>query len=265
MPPLLTGVLLGLVALLVFWGGVKRIVSVAEKIVPFMAAFFTISSLIVIVMNYDMIIPSFGQIFVGAFAPEAVLGGVLGVSMKQAVRFGVARGLFTHEAGMGSTPHAHALAKVDNPCKQGLVAMMGVFIDTMVLLPFTVLAILTTGSLDGTRTGIELTQYAFSTVFGHMGNILIAICVLFFAFATIVGWYFFGLSNVKYLFGKKAIPFYSILVSIFVALGCILKVEFVWNLADLFNGLMVLPNLLALLALSSIAVKLTKEFENKKD
>lgn len=262
-PPLLTGCVLGLLVLTVFWGGVQRIVAVAEKIVPFMALFFTVASLIVIIKNYNMILPSFYQIFVGAFAPEAVLGGVLGVSIQQAIRYGVARGLFTHEAGMGSTPHAHAMAKVPHPCQQGLVAMMGVFVDTIVLLPLTVLVILTTGSLDGKRTGIELTQYAFSAVFGDWGSILIAICVFFFAFATIVGWYFFGLSNVKYLFGKKAIPIYSILVSIFVALGCGLKVDLVWNLADLFNGFMILPNLTALLVLSGLVVKLTKDYESK--
>ena len=261
------GIALALISLLVFLGGVKRIVAVAEKVVPFMAIFFTIASLIVIAVNFRNIIPAFEAIFVGAFNPDAVLGGVLGVSVQQAIRFGVARGLFTHEAGMGSTPHAHALARVKDPCEQGLVAMMGVFIDTIVLLPLTVLAILTTGVLgtaDATGefvTGIQLTQSAFAQVFGQFGYVIIAICVLFFAFATIMGWYFFGLSNIKYLFGKKAVPVYAILVSAFVGIGCALKVDLVWNLADLFNGLMVIPNILALVILGGVVVKLTKNWE----
>lgn len=270
-PAYMVGIALAILSLLVFLGGVKRIVSVAEKIVPLMAIFFTISSLIVICANFRNIIPSFRDIFVGAFRPEAVLGGVLGITVQKAVRFGVARGLFTHEAGMGSTPHAHALARVKNPCHQGLVAMMGVFIDTIVLLPFTVLAILSTGVLGDTQangafvTGIELTQSAFAQVFGHFGYVIIAVCVLFFAFATIVGWYFFGHANVKYLFGKKAIPIYSVLVSIFVGIGCTLKVDLVWNLADLFNGLMVVPNVLALLLLGNVVVKLTRDWEHNGD
>lgn len=262
-PPMLTGAVLGGLSLLVFGGGVRRIVSVSEKLVPAMALFFTAASLIVIFKNYRMILPSFGQIFIGAFVPEAVVGGVLGVSVREAIRFGVARGLFTHEAGMGSTPHAHAMAKVKHPCQQGLVAMLGVFIDTIVLLPLTVLVILTTSSLDGKRTGIELTQYAFSRVFGDWGGVLVAVCVLFFAFASIVGWYFFGLANVKYLFGKGAVGVYSVLVSLAVAVGCTLKVDLVWNLADLFNGFMVLPNLAALLALGGVVTRLTREYERR--
>ncbi len=261
---------LAILSLLVFLGGVKRIVAVAEKVVPFMAVFFTLSSLVVIGVNFRNIIPAFYDIFVGAFRPQAVLGGVLGVSVQKSIRFGIARGLFTHEAGMGSTPHAHALARVKHPCEQGLVAMMGVFIDTIVLLPLTVLAILTSGVLGTTDTeggfvtGIELTQSAFSQVFGHFGYVIIAICVFFFAFATIMGWYFFGLANVKYLFGKKAVSVYAILVSIFVGIGCALKVDLVWNLADLFNGLMVIPNISALLLLGGVVVKLTKDWESGK-
>lgn len=266
-PSEIIGVILALISLLVFLGGVKRIVAVAEKVVPFMAVFFTLSSLIVMVVNFRNIIPAFYDIFVGAFNPQAVLGGVLGVSVQQSIRYGIARGLFTHEAGMGSTPHAHALARVKNPCEQGLVAMIGVFIDTIVLLPLTVLAILTSGVLGSTDaegtfiTGIELTQSAFAQVFGHFGYVIIAICVFFFAFATIIGWYFFGLSNVKYLFGKKAVSFYAILVSVFVGIGCTLKVDLVWNLADLFNGLMVIPNILALLLLGKVVAGITKDWE----
>lgn len=260
--PWLTGTVMAVMALVVFIGGVQRVAAVTEKIVPLMAVFFTIACFIVIGINIKEVPASFQMIFVGAFKPEAVLGGVLGVSVKQAIRFGVSRGLFTHEAGMGSTPHAHALARVKHPCEQGLVAMMGVFIDTIVLLPMTVLVILTTGSLDGATTGIELTQVAFSKVFGDWGYSIVAISVFFFAFATIIGWYFFGEANVKYLFGRKAIPLYSLLVAGFIAVGSGLKVDLVWALADLFNGLMVLPNLLALFVLTKLVVELTADYES---
>ncbi|SHN49812.1 alanine/glycine:cation symporter family protein [Desulfitobacterium chlororespirans] len=268
-PSEIIGIGLALICLLVFLGGVKRIVAVAEKVVPFMAVFFTLASFVVIGANFSNIIPAFHDIFVGAFYPQAVLGGVLGVSVQQAIRFGIARGLFTHEAGMGSTPHAHALARVKDPCDQGLVAMMGVFIDTIVLLPLTVLAILTSGVLGSADangefvTGIQLTQAAYAQVFGQFGYVIIAICVLFFAFATIMGWYFFGLANVKYLFGKKAVPFYAILVAVFVGVGCALKVDLVWNLADLFNGLMVIPNILALIILGGVVARLTKNWGSR--
>lgn len=259
--PWITGVVMAVMALVVFVGGVGRVASVTEKIVPLMALFFTIASFIVIGINYREIPNSLSMIFVGAFNPDAVLGGILGVSVQQAIRFGVARGLFTHEAGMGSTPHAHALARVKHPAEQGLVAMMGVFIDTIVLLPMTVLVILTSGVLDGTTTGIELTQLAYAQVLGDWGYIIVAICVFFFAFATIIGWYFFGEANVKYLFGQKAIPIYGLLVAIFIAVGSSLRVELVWSLADLFNGLMVLPNLLSIFVLTKIVVELTADYE----
>lgn len=259
--PWVTGVIMAFMALFVFIGGVERIASVTEKIVPLMALFFTIASLFVIAVNFRQIPESFRMIFVGAFNPDAVLGGILGVSVQQAIRFGVSRGLFTHEAGMGSTPHAHALARVKHPSEQGLVAMMGVFIDTIVLLPMTVLVILTTGVLDGATTGIELTQLAYAQVFGNWGYIIVAISVFFFAFATIIGWYFFGQANVKYLFGTKAIPVYSVLVAIFIAIGSGLRVDLVWSLADLFNGLMVLPNIISIFVLTHIVVKITKDYE----
>ena len=259
--PWITGIVMAIMALMVFIGGVERIASVTEKIVPLMALFFTIASFIVIIMNVENVPASFEMIFVGAFNPDAVLGGILGVSIQQAIRFGVSRGLFTHEAGMGSTPHAHALARVKHPSEQGLVAMMGVFIDTIVLLPMTVLVILTTGVLDGATTGIELTQLAYAQVFGKWGYVIVAISVFFFAFATIIGWYFFGHANVKYLFGKRAIPIYSVLVAVFIAIGSGLHVELVWSLADLFNGLMVLPNIISIFLLTNVVVKITKDYD----
>ncbi|MBM7711302.1 alanine/glycine:cation symporter family protein [Enterococcus xiangfangensis] len=265
-PPLVTGVVLGLASLYVFIGGTERVAAVTEKIVPLMAVFFALVSIIVVIINFAMIPEAIREIFVGAFKPEAVMGGILGVGVKESIRFGIARGLFTHEAGMGSTPHAHALARVSHPAKQGLVAMMGVFIDTIILLPMTVFVILTSGSLGTTKNGvfldgIELTQHAYSQTLGSFGYPFIAICVTLFAYATLIGWYFFGEANVKYLFGKKAVPIYAVLVAIFIAIGSGLKVELVWSMADLFNGLMIIPNIIAIFALYKKIVIATKEYE----
>lgn len=264
-PTYVTGIVIAIIAGFIFIGGVGRIASVTEKMVPIMALFYIVGSLIILIMNYANILPSFKMIFVGAFNPQAVMGGAIGVTVKQAVRYGVARGLFSNEAGMGSTPHAHAVAKVKHPVEQGTVAIVSVFIDTFVILSLTALVILTTGALDTKTTGIALTQEAFARGFGGgFGHSFIAICLLFFAFSTIIGWYFFGEANVKYLFGKKALPIYRILVVAFIIIGCMLKVELVWELADTFNGLMVIPNLIAVLALSSIVSKTMKEYENIK-
>lgn len=259
--PLIMGVVVAVAAGFVFVGGVKRIASVTEKIVPIMALIYILGSLVIVAVNYKNIPDAFRQIFVGAFAPQAIGGGVLGITVQKAMRFGVARGLFSNEAGMGSTPHAHALAKVKHPCEQGVVAMMGVFIDTFIILTLTALVVLTTGVMGSGKEGVSLPQAGFETVFGQFGVIFIAVCMLFFAFSTIVGWYFFGETNIKFLFGKKAVKIYALLVVGFIILGSALKVDLVWSLADLFNGLMVLPNLLALLVLSGVIAKALKSYE----
>lgn len=202
---------------------------------------------------------------IAAGGPGAIFGGVVGTTIKQAIRYGVARGLFSNEAGMGSTPNSHALAKVDHPCDQGLVAMIGVFIDTFVILSLTALVILTSGVMEQTPAqGIALTQAAFYATFGQLGTNFIAIIMFFFAFSTIIGWYFFGEQNVRYLFGDKGVRVYTILVILFIVIGSTLKVTLVWDLSDMFNGLMVVPNVLGLLALSGVVVNLLKEYENKK-
>ena len=255
---LIVGIIIAAISAFIFLGGMKRIASVTEKMVPIMAALYIVGSLVVIIANIKNIPNVFYQIFVGAFNPTAVLGGAAGITVKAAMRFGVARGLFSNEAGMGSTPHAHAVAKVDKPEEQGIVAMIGVFLDTFVVLTLTALVILSTNSLGSGAEGVALAQLAFSKVFGNFGGIFIAICLLFFAFSTIIGWYFFGEQNIKYLFGQKAVKIYALLVVIFVVIGSTLKVDLVWNLSDLFNGIMVFPNLLALLALSGLVVAISK-------
>ncbi|MCB6473954.1 alanine/glycine:cation symporter family protein [Coprococcus comes] len=261
-PKIAMGIFVAVVSLFVFTGGMKRIAKVTELIVPIMAAFYIVGSLIVIFANVTAIPAAFHDIIVGAFKPAAVAGGAMGATLKLAVQKGVARGLFSNEAGMGSTPHAHAVAKVKHPVEQGFVAMIGVFIDTFVILNLTALVIITTGSRTTGLTGAQLSQYAFSTLYGKFGEIFIAICMLFFAFSTIIGWYFFGEANIRYLFGAKAVKIYSIIVCICVVLGSLQEVELVWNMADCFNSMMVIPNAIALVALSGLVKKTHDDYYN---
>ena len=262
-PSIVFGLILAAVIGFIFLGGVNRLASVVEKIVPIMAGIYIVGSLVLILMNITALPGAIKMIFVGAFNPEAVVGAGAGIAVREAIRFGVARGLFSNEAGMGSTPHAHARAKVENPHKQGLAAMISVFIDTFIILNLTVFSILTTGVPDSGKEGTALTQAAFTKGFGNFGDIFVAVCLLFFAFSTILGWHFFGEVNVKYLFGEKAAKFYSILVIGFVIVGSTLKVQLVWSLSDFFNGLMVIPNAIALWALSGVVVKICKQYGKK--
>lgn len=263
-PPIAMGIFVAVVAGFIFIGGIKRIARFTEKIVPIMALFYIVGCLVILCMNLSGVINAFHDIFIMAFAPQSVAGGALGITVKEAMRYGIARGLFSNEAGMGSTPHAHATAIVKHPTDQGIVAMMGVFIDTFVILTLTALVILSTGALNSGLTGSSLAQYAFNSAFGSFGDVFIAICMLFFAFTTIIGWYFFGEVNVKSLFGQKATKIYAVLVICFVVIGSTLKVDLVWTMADMFNGLMVLPNLIALLAGSGIVIRLARENDHKK-
>lgn len=261
--PIIVGICVAVIAGVIFIGGVKRIAWVTEKVVPVMALFYIVGCVIILCRCGRGVGLAFKQIFIMAFCPQAMAGGILGITVQKAMRFGVARGLFSNEAGMGSTPHAHATAQVSHPGDQGIIAMMGVFIDTFVILTLTALVIISTGALDTGLTGSGLAQAAFDAKFGSYGKIFIAICMLFFAFTTIIGWYYFGEVNVRYLFGKKAVKIYSILVLFFVIAGSVLKVQLVWDMSDMFNGLMVLPNLIALLASGSMVVAITKKYEKR--
>lgn len=263
--PVIIGVLTAMIAAFIFLGGTDRLAAVVEKFVPFMAGIYIIGSLYLIGTHISALPEAVKMIFVCAFQPKAMLGAGAGITIREAIRFGVARGLFANEAGMGSTPHAHARAKAKNPHEQGLVAMVSVFIDTFIVLNLTVFAILTTGVLDSGKEGIALTQLAFMKSLGSLGDIFVAICLFFFAFSTILGWHFFGKVNVEYLFGKKSGKVYSFFVLIFIVIGSTLKLNFVWALSDLFNGLMVIPNILALVALSSVVVKVCKKHSEKEE
>lgn len=272
-PSWVMGLIVCAIAAFIFIGGVQRIASVTEKIVPVMACLYLLGGFIVLIARIRYVPETFGMIFKYAFFPNAILGGGLGYALKTAISQGVKRGLFSNEAGMGSTPHAHAMAKVKTPHEQGVVAMIGVFIDTFLVLTMTALVVISTlyagnGPLaGGAAEGIDqsnMAQLAFSSVFGEgLGSIFVAVCLLFFAFSTILSWNFFGKLNVAYLFGKRATAVYSVLGVVFIFLGSCLSNDLVWSLSDLFNQLMVLPNALALLALSSLVVKAARRRTTK--
>ncbi len=262
-PTPVTGMFIILLAGFIFIGGIKRIASFAEKMVPLMATVYVLGAIYIMCMYWDNILLTFEQIFVGAFNPTAATGGVIGASVKEAIRYGVARGLFSNEAGMGSTPHAHAVARVDHPAQQGLASIIGLFIDTFIVLTATALVILVTKSLDGQNTGIVLTQIAFTKGMGVAGSGFVAVCLFFAAFTTIIGWYFFAVQNVKYLFGYKLVNVFSVIVLVFLMMGSFLKVNLVWELADMFNGLMVIPNIIAVIGLYKLVVKACADYENR--
>lgn len=261
-PLLASGIGVAVISGLVFFGGMGRLASVAEKIVPFMAGIYLIGGTFVLVTHYDQIIPAFELIFTAAFNPEAVGGGALGLTVAKAMQFGVARGLFSNEAGMGTTPHAHAVAKVEHPAEQGLVAIFGVF-STVVIVTLTVLVILVTGVMDFSTTGIALTQKAYSVGLGSIGVAFVAICLFFFAYSTIIAWYFFSEQNVRYLFKNKGIAFYRLLVCACLVIGAVTQVNLVWSISDLFNGIMVIPNVIALVLLHKVVGNSLKDFEEK--
>ncbi len=264
-PSWIIGAAVTLVAALIFLGGIQRIAAVTEKLVPVMAVLFLLGGLAVLIVRIRYLPETFGMIFRYAFAPNAIIGGSIGYAIKTAISQGVKRGLFSNEAGMGSTPHAHAMANVEKPHDQGVVAMIGLFIDTFVVLTMTALVVISTlyagdGVLAaGAAEGVSKTnmaQLAFSSVLGErFGPLFVALCLLFFAFSTILSWNYFGKINVEYLFGKKAVPVYSVIALLFLFLGSVLSNDLVWELADLFNQLMVIPNVLALIALSALVVK----------
>lgn len=255
--PMLVGLILAVGTAFVIFGGVHRIGFITSVLVPIMAGAYLLIGLYTVITNITELPKVFSMIFSQAFDFKAFAGGMAG----SAVVIGIKRGLFSNEAGMGSTPHAHATADVKHPGDQGIIAMMGVFIDTFVILTLTALVILSTGALSSGETGSALAQVAFDSAFGSFGKIFIAICMLFFAFTTIIGWYYFGEVNVRSLLGQKAVKIYAFLVVVCVLVGSTLKVDLVWNMSDMFNGLMVIPNLIAILASVKIVKKLSKEHE----
>ncbi|MDO5717352.1 MAG: sodium:alanine symporter family protein [Tissierellia bacterium] len=262
--PIFIGIILAIFAALIFVGGMKRIAKFTELVVPIMAAIYIIGSIAILVKFNHMIGPVLAAIFKGAFSSKAVLGGAAGVAVKTAIRYGIARGLFSNEAGMGSTPNSHAVADVEHPVIQGTVAMVGVFIDTIIVCTATALIVLSTGADQLGLQGPVVTQEAFRTAFGDGGAKFLAIALMFFAFTTIVGWYYFGEGNNKYLFNSKgAVRVYQGLVLVFIVLGSTLNVELVWELADMFNGVMVIPNVIGLFVLLKHAKMMYDDFDRQ--
>lgn len=260
-PLFVFGIIIAILAALVFMGGLERISNFATLVVPFMAVVYLIFGLIIVFKFRGNIGTVFGDIFTGAFNPKAIYGGALGVMVRKVVQIGVARGLFSNEAGMGSTPHAHAVANVKHPAEQGLTAFVGVFIDTIIVCTFTALIILLTGANFEGLNGAAVTQKGFEIAFGQTGVILLAIALSFFAFTTIIGWYYFAESNIFYLFGDKGILPFQILVIVFIVVGSFLEVEIVWDMADVANGLMVIPNIIGLALLSKEVKEILKDYD----
>ena len=263
------GIVVTVIAAVIFLGGVQRIASVTEKLVPLMAVLYIAGGLIVLIARIRYVPETIGMIFKYAFMPNAIIGGSLGYAFKTAISQGVKRGLFSNEAGMGSTPHAHAMANVKKPHDQGVVAMIGLFFDTFVVLTMTALVVISTlyagdgvlasGAADGIAK-TNMAQLAFGMIFGDkFGPLFVAICLFFFAFSTVLSWNLFGKINVEYLFGKKAVPVYSVLALGFIFLGSCLSNDLVWELTDMFNQLMVIPNVIALIALSSLVAAAAKK------
>ncbi len=257
--PWVTGIVLAVVTALVIIGGIKRIGAFTEKLVPFMAAIYILGGLVIIFINAAKIPAAFALIFSSAFTGKAAVGGFAGATIAQAIRFGIARGVFTNEAGLGSAPIAHAAATTDHPVRQGLWGVFEVFADTLVICSITALAIVTSGVWESGATGAALTTAAFEQAIPG-GGYIVSIGIVLFAFSTIVGWEYYGERCAEYLFGPKANMIYRILWIPFVLVGAIGGLEFVWSLADTLNGLMAIPNLIGVLALSGTVFKLTKEF-----
>ena len=272
-PSWIVGIVLVIICALIFIGGTQRLASVTEKLVPVMAAIFLAGALVVLVIRIKYLPATFGMIFKYAFAPNAIIGGAIGTALKTAISQGAKRGLFSNEAGMGSTPHAHALANVKTPHDQGAVAIASVFIDTGVVLTLNALVIISTlytadGPLANGYTGAivdvlgktNLAQTAFGTVFGEKaGAIFVAVALFFFAFSTILGWNMFGKTNVAYLFGEKATKVYTIISLVFIFLGTTMSSDLVWELTDMANYLMVLPNVIGLIGCTSLVLTLLPE------
>lgn len=261
-PKVISPILAIIVAIIIF-GGIQSISKVSEKIVPFMATIYILATLIILAFNWKFIIPSIFLIIKSAFSGQAATGGFLGATTMVAIQAGIARGVFSNESGLGSAPIAAAAAKTEEPVEQGLVSMTGTFIDTIIICSLTGLTIIVTGSWSSNLNGATLTQSAFATVFGQFGTYALTVSLILFAFTTILGWGYYGERCFEFLFGTPAIMIYRLIFVAMVALGGFLKLEVIWVIADIVNGLMAIPNLVALLALSPVIIKETRRYFSK--
>ncbi len=265
---LIIGIVGAMLSIMVLFGGMQRIGTVTEKLVPVMACIYIVTAIIVIVTHASRIGTVFAQIFHGAFAPSAVSGGLVGVTIQRVAKAGFGRGIFSNEAGLGTAPIAHAAANVDHPVHQAIYGVFEVFMDTIVICTLTAVAILISGCAEGfygQSAGTDLTIMAFGTTFGgRFASIIIASCITLFAFSTLLSWSLYGARCTEFIFGTGAIIVYQAIYVLFIVVGATVQLSLVWQIADTTNALMAVPNLIAVLALSPRVVKLTKEYFNKK-
>ena len=259
-PAWLTGLVIAVLVAMVLIGGIKRIAHVAGRLVPFMAISYVLAGLLILILHVEMLPAAFELIFVHAFTPVAATGGFAGAAVWAAIRFGVARGIFSNEAGLGSAPIAHAAATTDSPVRQGTIAMMGTFIDTIIVCSITGLVIIVSGSWTSGETGATLSSLAFESALPGFGGYVVTFGLSIFAFTTILGWSIYGEKCVEYLFGIRSIVPFRILWILAVPLGAVANLSFIWLVADTLNALMAIPNLIALLLLSPVVFKLTRDY-----
>ncbi len=263
-PGFVTGIIVCALTAVIIIGGMKRIVTVTEKFVPFMALLYIVGALAVIFANYRNILPAFSEIFTGAFQLRSVSGGVMGYAIARAMRYGFARGVFSNEAGLGSSVLVHSSADVKEPVLQGLWGIFEVFFDTIVICTLTALAVLTTGAhtVSGLE-GVRVTMFAFESVFGRFGGYIVTIGLVLFAFSTLLGWSVYGCRVAEYLGGKRFKTVYKFIFLVVVFIGSVSSVQLVWDLSDTFNGLMALPNLIGVLFLSPLVFKITNNYKRR--
>lgn len=259
-PKLMTGLVIGLLVFAVIIGGIKRIGHVAAKLVPFMAAFYILGALAVIVTNMGAVPAAFATIIHDAFNGTAATGGFTGAIIAQTIKMGVARGLFSNEAGLGSAPIAHGAAQTKEPVREGLVAMLGPFIDTIVICTMTGLVIVLSGAYTSGLTGADLTAKAFNIGMPVKGGYVVALGIIVFAFSTAISWSYYGDRSVEYLFGPKVIAPYRIIYCILLPVGATVELNTVWTISDIFNALMAWPNLIGLILLSGVILRSTREY-----
>ena len=268
---LVLGLILVILAALIIVGGLKRIANFAEKVIPFMVIFFLLGSLVIIFVNFENIGAAFGSIFKNAFTTEAAWGGAVGISIKTIVTWGFKRGVFSNEAGLGSSVMVHSNSNVIEPVRQGMWGIFEVFADTIIVCTITALVILTSGVVD-IDTGLmqeglsdaTLASAAFSTVFGDWGSKFVAICMFLFAFTTVLGWSHYGAKSFEYLFGTKSVKGYKIFFTLMVVTGALMTSSIAWDISDTFNGLMMIPNLIGVIVLSNTVRKITKNYIDRK-
>jgi len=259
-PVIVTGIVMAFLTWIVVVGGIKRIGEVTEKLVPFMAIFYIVGALIIIISKINLLPWAFGEIFKSAFTGRAAFGGFAGATVAQAMRFGVARGIFSNEAGLGSASMAHAVAKTPHPARQGTIAMVGVMIDTLIICSMTGLVIIMTGALGTGLTSTALTAHAFTSVLKGVGGPLVALGSLLFGYSTLITWCYYGQQCARYIFGPVVVKPYAWLFVIVAFLGAVVKVPFVWLLTDTLNGAMAVPNLIGLVFLSGVMAKELKDY-----